>query len=180
MLANPVCQARTRSDVLTPSRASALLQWTCRAQWTSGFQWTCGVHMIWTDAKFVGAGLLAKAGCQARTRSDVLTPSRASALLQWIYGTHWTCGVHIIWTDAKFVGAGLLANSVCQARTRSDVLTPSRASALLQWTCRAQWTSGFQWTYGVHMTRTDAKFAGAGLLANPVCQITPDFLSRPC
>jgi hypothetical protein len=82
--------------------------------------------------------------------------------------------------DAKFVGAGLLANSVCQARTRSDVLTPSRASALLQWTCRAQWTSGFQWTYGVHMIWADAKFVGAGLLANPVCQITPDFLSRPC
>jgi hypothetical protein len=26
----------------------------------------------------------------------------------------------------------------------------------------------------------DAKFVGAGLLANPVCQIKPDFLSRPC
>jgi hypothetical protein len=102
----------------------------------------------------VGAGLLAKAGCQARTRSDALTPSRASALLQWIYGAHWTCGVHMIWTDAKFVGAGLLAKAGCQARTRSDVLTPSRASALLQW------IYGTHWTCGVHIIWTDAKFVG--------------------
>jgi hypothetical protein len=32
---------------------------------------------------FVGAGLLAKAACQARTMSDGPTSSRASALLQW-------------------------------------------------------------------------------------------------
>ena len=73
-------------------------------------------HDVRLPPQRVGAGLLAKAGCQARTRSDVLTPSRASALLQWIYGTHWTCGVHMIWTDAKFVGAGLLANPVCQIK----------------------------------------------------------------
>ena len=33
---------------------------------------------------FVGAGLLAKAACQARTMSDGPTSSRASALLQWM------------------------------------------------------------------------------------------------
>jgi hypothetical protein len=75
-------------------------------------------HDVRLPPQCVGAGLLANPVCQARARSDVLTPSRASALLQSIQATFEMCGVH------KSVGAGLLANPVRQAGTRSDVLTP--------------------------------------------------------
>jgi hypothetical protein len=96
---------------------------------------SAGLHSIERACiEFVGAGLLAKAACQAMTMSDGPTSSRASALLQW-NGVH-PLGSHSIGRGyTTFVGAGLLAKAVCQARTMSGGSTSSRASALLQWLC---------------------------------------------
>ena len=95
---------------------------------------------------FVGAGLLAKAVCQAMTMSGGPASSRASALLQW-NGVHPAGPRSIARACTTFVGAGLLAKAACQARTMSDGPTSSRASALLQWN-------------GVHPVRTTS--AGDG------------------
>jgi hypothetical protein len=84
LLANAVWQANAgyQADailpVLTPSRASAFLQWIY------------AVREAFGRHKSVGAGLLANAVWQANAvrqanaMSSVLTPSRASALLQFM------------------------------------------------------------------------------------------------
>ena len=101
---------------------------------------------------FVGAGLLARAVCQATTMSGGPASSRASALLQWmacIQRVRVQLGacmpveiacirrgcISIARACTTFVGAGLLAKAVCQARTMSGGPASSRASALLQWQC---------------------------------------------
>ena len=58
---------------------------------------------------FVGAGLLAKAACQARTMSDGPTSSRASALLQWN-------GVHPVRTTS----AGDGFHRTCRSRLAGE------------------------------------------------------------
>jgi hypothetical protein len=96
---------------------------------------SAGLHSIERACiEFVGAGLLAKAACQAMTMSGRPTSSRASALLQWKC-VHSMGPVSAEKACTPFVGAGLLAKAVCQARTMSGGSTSSRASALLQWLC---------------------------------------------
>jgi hypothetical protein len=130
LLANPVCQARTRSDVLTSSRAGALLQWTCRVQWTSGFQWTYGVHMI-SDGRQIRRSRLA--------------------------GEPGVSGTYEVGCIDAFAGK------------RAPTMDLPRSMDL-------RLPMDLRRSYDL----VDAKFEGAGLLANPVRHIKPDFLSRPC
>ncbi|MBD0681355.1 hypothetical protein CGA21_22205, partial [Pseudomonas sp. PSB11] len=78
----------------------------------------------------VGAGLLAKAVCQATLMRDVMAPSRAGSLPHWIcVVTHFEC------SPDPPVGASLLAKAVCQATLMLDVMASSRASPLPHWIC---------------------------------------------
>jgi hypothetical protein len=94
LLAKAVCQAMTMSGGPTSSRASALLQWmaciqrvrvqleACMPVEIACIRRGC-ISIARGCTTFVGAGLLAKAACQAMTMSGGPTSSRASALLQW-------------------------------------------------------------------------------------------------
>ena len=85
------------------------------------------LKMVTLPRIIVGAGLLAKAQCQATMMLNVPPPSRASPLPQGF-----VVALKMVGLPRIIVGAGLLAKAGCQAMMMLNVPTPSRASPLPQ------------------------------------------------
>ncbi|SNY13357.1 Uncharacterised protein [Pseudomonas fluorescens] len=179
----------------TPSlRASPLPHFDCissRARWELCFRSGHAVPQRPERDQPVGAGLLAKAECQAMHQVTGRPSSRASPL------PHFDCissraRWELCFRSGHAVpqrperdqpgGAGLLAKAECRAMHQVTDTLSSRASALPHFDCissRARWELCFRSGHAVPQRPERDQPVGAGLLAKAECQVMHQVTGTP-